>query len=75
MIDAMPDAVPIVDRVPAIAGLVMATGMSGHGFGIGPGFGRIVARMVAGEDAEHDLERFRFTRFSDGSPLELGSTL
>ncbi len=75
MIDAMPDAVPIVDRVPAIAGLVVATGMSGHGFGIGPGFGRIVARMVAGEDAEHDLERFRFARFSDGSPLELGSTL
>ena len=75
MIDAMPDAVPIVDRVPAIAGLIVATGMSGHGFGIGPGFGRIVARMVAGEDAEHDLDRFRFTRFSDGSPLEMGPSL
>ena len=75
MIDAMPDAVPIVDRVPAIAGLIVATGMSGHGFGIGPGFGRIVARMVAGEDPEHDLDRFRFTRFSDGSPLEMGPSL
>ena len=75
MIDAMPDVVPIVDRVPAIAGLVVATGMSGHGFGIGPGFGRIVARMVAGQDAEHDLSRFRYARFSDGSPLDIGPGL
>ena len=75
MIDSMPDVVPIVDRVPTIPGLVIATGMSGHGFGIGPGFGRVVARMIAGEDAEHDLERFRFARFSDGSPLDLGPAL
>ncbi|RVD50395.1 FAD-binding oxidoreductase, partial [Mesorhizobium sp. M2D.F.Ca.ET.140.01.1.1] len=34
MIDAMPDVVPVVDRVQAIAGLLVATGMSGHGFGI-----------------------------------------
>ena len=39
MIDAMPHIVPIVDRVPNIDGLILATGMSGHGFGIGPGFG------------------------------------
>lgn len=75
MIDSMPDVVPIVDRAPAIPGLVIATGMCGHGFGIGPGFGRAVARMVAGQDAEHDLARFRFARFSDGSPLELGAAL
>ncbi len=35
MIDTMPDVVPVVDRVPALSGLVIATGMSGHGFGIG----------------------------------------
>lgn len=75
MIDAMPDAVPIVDRVSTIAGLVVVTGMSGHGFGIGPRFGRVVARMVAGQDAEQDLARFRFARFSDDSPQELGLTL
>lgn len=75
MIDAMPDVVPIVDRVPDQQGLVIATGMSGHGFGIGPGFGRVVARMVAGQEAEHDLSRFRFNRFTDGSKLEVGSSL
>ena len=75
MIDAMPDIVPIVDRVPALPGLIVATGMSGHGFGVGPGFGRAVARMAMERPAEHDLSRFRFTRFSDGSRLEPGPAL
>ena len=46
MIDAMPDVVPIVDRVADIQGLVVATGMSGHGFGIGPGIGRVVCDLI-----------------------------
>jgi glycine/D-amino acid oxidase-like deaminating enzyme len=45
MIDTTPDIVPIIDRVPNFAGLVIATGMSGHGFGIGPSIGRIVADL------------------------------
>lgn len=75
MVDAMPDVVPIVDRVSSIDGLIIATGMSGHGFGIGAGFGRIIARMVVGENSEHDIGRFRLNRFSDGSPLEMGPAL
>ncbi len=75
MIDVMPDIVPIVDRIAEKPGLIIATGMSGHGFGIGPGIGRVVARMVAGEAAEFDLQRFRFSRFTDGSKLELGTSL
>lgn len=72
MIDAMPDIVPIVDRVPDLEGLIVATGMSGHGFGIGPAFGRIVAQIVNKEKSQHDLSRFRFSRFSDGSALDIG---
>lgn len=75
MIDAMPDVVPVVDRVAAIPGLVVATGMSGHGFGIGPGFGRVLADMVQGNATGHDLGRFRLSRFSDGSPIRLGPSL
>lgn len=75
MIDAMPDVVPIVDRVPALPGLVIATGMSGHGFGIGPGFGKVIADIVAGKPTGHDLSRFRFSRFSDGSKIRIGPTL
>ncbi|MEO1142574.1 MAG: FAD-binding oxidoreductase, partial [Pseudomonadota bacterium] len=72
MIDVMPDIVPIVDRVPNHSNLIVATGMSGHGFGIGPGFGKIIAEMVQGKTPGHDISRFRFTRFTDGSKLEPG---
>ena len=54
---------------------VLATGFSGHGFGIGPGAGRVVASLVAGDAPGHDLRRFRLGRFSDGSRLELGPSL
>ena len=74
MIDTMPDVVPVVDHSP-LSGLIIATGMSGHGFGIGPGFGRVVARMATGRIAEHDLSRFRFSRFRDGGVLDVGSAL
>ncbi|MEM7215430.1 MAG: FAD-binding oxidoreductase [Pseudomonadota bacterium] len=75
MIDCMPDIVPIVDRVRDFPGLIVATGMSGHGFGIGPGFGKIIAAMVQQKPTGHDIERFRFTRFSDGSKLEPGPSI
>ncbi len=63
MIDLMPDEVPIVDHVPTLPGLTLATGMTGHGFGIGPGMGRVVADLVMGKAPGHDLTAFRFDRF------------
>ena len=35
-IDATPDAVPVISAVPKLPGFFMATGFSGHGFGLGP---------------------------------------
>ncbi|MBC7284265.1 FAD-binding oxidoreductase [Hoeflea sp.] len=75
LIDAMPDVVPVVDRVPGLEGLIVATGMSGHGFGIGPGFGKAIAHLAAGRPTGHDLTRFRFSRFTDGSRLVPGPSL
>ena len=75
MIDTMPDIVPVIDRIPSIPGLIVATGMSGHGFGIGPGVGRVVADLAADRPVGHDLTRFRFSRFSDGSKIDLGPSL
>lgn len=71
MIDTMPDIVPVVDHAP-IDGLIVGTGMSGHGFGIGPAIGRILADLAAGRPAGHDLDRFRFARFSDGTKMQPG---
>jgi glycine/D-amino acid oxidase-like deaminating enzyme len=75
MIDTMPDTVPVVDHAAAIPGLFIATGMSGHGFGIGPAFGRIIADMVMGRPPGHDMARFRLSRFTDGTRLVPGPSL
>ena len=75
MIDATPDAVPVMDSVDSIGGLFIATGFSGHGFGIGPAAGKIMANLVQQKPVEHDITRFRFSRFSDGSELILGPSI
>jgi hypothetical protein len=41
MIDVTPDAVPVISPVDSVPGFFIATGFSGHGFGIGPGAGRL----------------------------------
>nr|WP_256474069.1 FAD-binding oxidoreductase [Lutimaribacter sp. EGI FJ00013] len=75
MIDTMPDVVPVVDHCIELPGLVVATGMCGHGFGIGPAFGRIVADMVAGDAPGHDMTRFRWGRFGPGQEIVPGPNI
>jgi glycine/D-amino acid oxidase-like deaminating enzyme len=72
MIDVTPDAVPTLGEQPGLPGLWIATGLSGHGFGIGPAIGRIMADLVTGRDPGHDLTRFRPGRFTDGSEIVPG---
>ena len=67
MIDVMPDAIPVISPVEKLPGFFIATGFSGHGFGIGPGAGRLVADMVAGDSTLVDPAPFRLGRFIDGS--------
>ncbi len=75
MIDTMPDNVPVMDEGQSLKGLFIGTGLSGHGFGIGPGFGRVMADLVQGRAPGHDLSRFRLSRFNDGTKMRLGPTL
>ncbi len=75
MIDVTPDVVPVMDQVAGYPGLYLATGFSGHGFGIGPGAGRVMADLVMGRPAAHDLTRFRLARFSDGTKMMPGPGL
>jgi glycine/D-amino acid oxidase-like deaminating enzyme len=67
LIDVTPDAVPVISPVESMPGFFVATGFSGHGFGIGPGAGRLVADLVTGDEPIVDPTPFRFSRFSDGS--------
>lgn len=75
MIDVLPDVVPVVDRVEALPGLVVATGMSGHGFGAGPAFGKAALALATGDRPDHDLTRFRLSRFLDGTQLVPGPNI
>jgi glycine/D-amino acid oxidase-like deaminating enzyme len=72
MIDVTPDAVPMLGEIKQIGGLHVATGLSGHGFGIGPAIGRIMADLLTGHSPGHDLTRFRPERFSDGTKIVPG---
>src|SRR4029077_15745254 len=67
MIDVMPDAIPVISAVESLPGFFIATGFSGHGFGIGRGAGRLVADMVMGAPTIVDPAPFRLSRFTDGS--------
>lgn len=68
-IDMTPDLVPVISTVPPLDGLVVATGFSGHGFGIGPGAGQLASDLVRNDIPIVDPSPFRLTRFSDGTPL------
>jgi glycine/D-amino acid oxidase-like deaminating enzyme len=68
-IDSMPDAVPVISAVDKLPGFFLATGFSGHGFGIGPGAGRLAADLVAGGTPVVDPAPFRYTRLVDGTDL------
>lgn len=67
MVDVTPDAVPVMSAVDTLSGFFIATGFSGHGFGIGPGAGRLMADLVTGAPPIVDPTPFRFSRFTDGS--------
>lgn len=66
MIDATPDAVPVIGPVDRPQGLVIATGFSGHGFALGPIAGLLVSELILDGKPSLDLHPFRFSRFREG---------
>jgi glycine/D-amino acid oxidase-like deaminating enzyme len=75
VIETSPDVLPIIAKVDRPEGLHVATGFSGHGFGIGPGAGRLVADLVQGNADSTELAAFRLSRFFDGSPIRPGPAI
>ncbi len=62
-IDLTPDVVPVIDNLAALPGLTVATGLSGHGFGIGPAIGELAAQLATGATPLVDPGAFRLGRF------------
>lgn len=69
MIDATPDALPIISPIEKLPGFFLAAGSSGHGFGTGPAVGHLIADLVTGEAPIVDPAPFRYSRMIDGSTL------
>jgi glycine/D-amino acid oxidase-like deaminating enzyme len=63
-VDCTFDGVPAIGDVPEVAGFILAAGFSGHGFGIGPGAGQLVADLVTGAKPIVDFEPLSPRRFS-----------
>ena len=69
LIDVTPDAVPVISPIEKIPGFYLATGFSGHGFGIGPGAGKLMADLVTGRTPVVDPAPFTYKRMIDGTKL------
>jgi glycine/D-amino acid oxidase-like deaminating enzyme len=63
-IDSTPDGVPAIGEAKEVPGFVIASGFSGHGFGIGPGAGHLIADLVTGAKPIFDPAPFRPERFN-----------
>jgi glycine/D-amino acid oxidase-like deaminating enzyme len=63
-IDSTPDGVPGIGEVPQVPGFILAAGFSGHGFGIGPGAGHLIADLVTGGRADLRPGAFQPGRFN-----------
>ena len=64
LIDMTPDALPVIECVPEIKGLIVAAGFSGHGFCLGPVTGQIIRELVTSGTSSLPIGPFRRNRFA-----------
>lgn len=62
-IDVCQDHVPIISKVEEVPGLIVASGFSGHGFGIAPTVGLLLSQLALDEQPVLELQEFRYNRF------------
>ncbi|MCG7367665.1 FAD-binding oxidoreductase [Pantoea sp. ACRSH] len=68
-IDTTPDLVPVIDEMTRVPGLFVASGFSGHGFGIGPGAGLLCAQLMTNRQRFTDIAPYRLARFDKGNAI------
>jgi sarcosine oxidase subunit beta len=55
-----PDGLPIVGETKEVPGLILAVGMCGQGFMLGPGLGELLARLVQGQLSAADTDTLSY---------------
>ena len=61
--DACADHVPVISKVEEVPGLILACGFTGHGFGISPAVGLVLAQLAMEQETAVDLSALRYDRF------------
>ena len=71
-----PDHNPVLGEHPALAGLIFASGFSGHGLMMSPATGLVVSELVRfGESRTFDIAPFAVDRFARGAFVRDGATI
>lgn len=66
-VDSTPDGVPAIGEVHELPGLILGAGFSGHGFGIGPGAGHLIADLASSVEPIVDPRPYHPSRFNDAA--------
>jgi sarcosine oxidase, subunit beta len=69
IIDMSPDGLPILDGRTGLDGLVVVTGLSGHGLALGPAIGRIAADLATEGRTVRPIDAFSLRRFEGDTPI------
>jgi sarcosine oxidase subunit beta len=69
VIDMSPDGLPILEGSTGLEGLVVVTGLSGHGLALGPAIGRIAADLATEGRTDRPIDAFSLRRFEGETPI------
>jgi glycine/D-amino acid oxidase-like deaminating enzyme len=69
VLDLSPDGLPVIERTPRPDGLVLLTGLSGHGLALAPVLGKILADLALDGRTGYDLSPFRLARLAGAVPM------
>lgn len=64
-IDSTPDQAPVIGPAPGVDGLHVLSGLSGHGFALGPAAAAAQTDLLMDGTPEVDVYPFRFSRFAE----------
>ena len=70
LLDLTPDALPVIDKIEEYDGLILASGFSGHGFGIGPAIGGILSDLAMEKKPRLPIDSFSLYRFQKNNIIE-----